>query len=300
MPTITTTVTSAETCGAVTTVTTTEATPSAPVAVENDLHKLLNDVFADWFAGTLPQTCAKYFSPSYRGLAHCDAIPNSGFKQYDGHAGLLEWLVFLDEEFEWPKFDQTLMSLPNGNVMCVIDYISKGKKTGKVTGELHDIQEISLAADGLIGDWRFNWSNPSAFVEIMQTPMMLVKEAYDLWSVGKLEENAKTVMADDLKILAQADAIPNTGWKEYNGNGAEFSSWLAFLQEFEFPVFTPVFNQLADGRVCVNVTWQLKNKATGSQTGVFEDVHIWTTSGDKITQGKFYMYNQSEMAATLP
>jgi len=195
MPTITTTVTSAEASGQCTTVTTTEATPAPPSSSTQIAH--VQGMLDAWGAGTLtaPETLAKFYSAS----CTCDYGSKVGvkgtdiFKVYTGHAGIAEFVANLAAAYDFTAVD-TQLSGVNNMVSLVFTYSATIKSTGNKIADTVIIQSIKFNGDNKVESVKFFFDDVEELIDAFVSPATKAGMATDGHMLAKPE-----VPIEDLK-----------------------------------------------------------------------------------------------------
>jgi len=194
MPTITTTVTSAEASGQCTTVTTTEATPGQPSSSTQVAH--VQAILDAWGAGDLtPENISKFYAAN----CTCDYGSKLGvkgtdiFKVYTGHAGIKEFLANLAAELDFTSVD-TQLSGSNNLVSLVFTYSATVKATGNKIADTVLVQTLKFNSDHKVESVKFYFDDADLLIAAFTSPATAAGMASEGYMLSKPE-----VAVEDLK-----------------------------------------------------------------------------------------------------
>lgn len=290
MPTITTTITSAEATGAVTTVTTTEATPEA-ASTTSPASELFAAQIAEWGAGTLNANKAKFFTPDCKidgGSRKIRAWGDSSFGVDCSKLG--EWLDAL-ATYEFNGMTWEFSAIPGGAVghwtMTSLVHKASGRKTGAISGV-----NTQMFNGSVFTTLRIESSHMAQLDELFADDVLTLEAGVGAWAEGKLAADKAKFFAPGCTILAGPGNV--SGFKTYTYD--TIGAWETELAAYDFKDMTWSFYQAPGGAIGEWTVSSLVHKATGRATGPIKCANrCQYNDQNRITHMQLLMSNQHEV-----
>jgi len=266
MPTITTTVTSAEASGVTTTCTTTEATPDSGTTSSN--CSVVEAVIASWYAGTLKADKLKWWSPNVAINFGKTGAP--GLKSYT-MATFDQWIdelaLYNMHDMEWQYSPMEGGCLAEWTVTSM-----EVKATGAKTGPLRCVIKYNMTG-GVIDDIELITSHIAEMEELTTAPNVgIVRALIEDWGAGVLNANKAKYFSPDVAINGGSSIAPGFGKYGYD----TFQQWMDELTQYNFPGMAWEFSAGPKGSVYGE--WSCDNfnvKRSGATVGATGGVNRW-------------------------
>jgi len=290
MPTVTTTVTSACASGAVTTQTTTEATPDTGAALTNAASKLCEEMVNVWFTGKLPGRVGEFWSPTCKVEAGPGVV--TGWGDYSNHSGLVDWFKDL-EGYNFHDMNWTFYPRPGGAVGEWTCSSLENKTTGKKTKKpFTGVNLFDVGADGLITGLRLVLDHTEN-INTNGDDLSLVEGMITCWGTGNLFAERNTWFPANFVLDGGNSTAP--GFQQYT-----YATIETHLTEMDLYNFNDMKWDFYKSNTGVTAVWSvssLSRKDNGKATGPLKGVNLFTVEGGKISKTEIVFNDIAQVEA---